>query len=60
MLASEEALGKRAEIKKPGAHEDRARCREKGAADAHQGVCRLEDLGAFIKSGEYDREDVPV
>ena len=25
-----------------------------------KGLCRLEDLGASIKSGEYDREDVPV
>ena len=60
MLASEEALGKRAEIAEPGAHEDRARCREKGATDAHQSVCGLEDLGAAVASGEYDSEDVPL
>ena len=60
MLASEEALGKRAKTEKSGTHEDRARCRKKGAADAHQGVCGLEDLGAAVPSGEYHREDVPL
>ena len=60
MLASEKTPGKRAEIAKPGAHEDRLRRRSKGAADAHQSVCGLEDLGAAVPSGEYDCEDVPL
>ena len=60
MLAGEKAPGKRAEIAKPRTHENSARRREKGAADAHQSVCGLEDLGAAVASGEYHREDVPV
>ena len=60
MLASEEAPGKRAKIAQPRAHEDRLRCGKKGAADAHQSVCGLEDLGAAVPSGEYDSEDVPL
>ena len=60
MLASQKTPRKRPETKEPGAHEDCIGCRSTTITYSYKSVCGLEDLGAPIKSGEYDREDVPV